>query len=442
MLTDYAAANDVELWNTTRLQTYLTNVGSPFDTGPSICTCPSLTATILGHDPYTTPDDPANPAPWFDENVPQSAGFLGFLPLSIDGIDDNPRVRSVSAAVGGGGVFGPTRERPRTMTVSGVLIGTTCCGAEYGLNYMSEVLSGCVGPNCDGDCLQMYNCCPDEGLTPEQFNAAHRRTFRRTSLVEGPTVTRRRVSGTCAESNCAAGAELIDVEFIIVAANPWAWSDPAPFLNVFLPVAGEGDCVDWCVSDGDTLGFCEGEPCLFFDCNATEDCAADPLLPVVTPPQPTLPSSAFCIALVPETACYELDLTDRPRWSEDVPIITVFSSNQELRNVRIAIYEKPDELTTCDASQDDFACQPVNEFNITYMPPLSTVTIDGQTGRALIDCGDGCQPATNVYGDSDGGPVIITGMNCALYCICVSVDSALPVSSGATLELHLSGRGL
>lgn len=440
MLTDYAAANDSELWNTARLQAYLTNVGSPFDTGPEICRCPTLTAEILGDDPYTTPDAEEGPAPWYDPAVPESAQFLGFLPLSVDGIDDNPRARTVSAAVGGGGVFGPTRAKPRTIVVSGVLIGSTCCGAEYGLNYLGEVLASCSGSTCDGDCLRMYNCCPDPGLTPAQFNAAHRRTFRRTSVVDGPTVTRRRTSGSCANSNCAAGAELIDIEFTIVAATPWAWTDAQPALDVGFPVGGTGDCIEWCVSSS-TSGTCEGEPCLFFDCGASVDCARDPLLPAVAPPRPTLPSTAFCVALAPETACYELDLTDRPRWSDDVPIISIFSSTTALRNVRVTFYEKPSDTETCDDSTDDFSCVPANEFNILYMPPFSNVTIDGQTGRALIDCGDGCQPATSVYGDSDGGPIIINGMNCALYCVCISVDNTLPVSPGATISIELSGRG-
>lgn len=440
MLTDFAAANGTEIWNTTRLQAYLTNVGSPFDSGPSICTCPSLTAEVLGDDPYTTPGDVAAPAPWYDANVPDSAQFLGFLPLSIEGIDDNPRTRSVSGAVGGGGIFGPVRDQPRTLTITGVIIGATCCGASYGLSWLAEAMSACVGPECDGDCLTMYSCCPDDGMTQAQFNAAYRRTFQRTALVSGPTVTRRRGSATCDSSTCSAGSELIEVEFVIVAATPWAWTDPEPALNVFFPIAGQGDCIDWCVSDGGST--CEGEPCLFVDCAAADATCSDPTVEFIAPPQPTFPSTTFCIPLVPETACYTVDLTNRPRWSEDVPIIEVFSSTQELRNVQISIYEKTDPLATCDAQVDNLSCEPVMSFFITYMPAMSFLTIDGQIGRASIDCGSGCVPATTVYGDDNGGPISIVGLNCALYCVCISVDTEHPVSTGATVSIAFSGKGL
>lgn len=441
MLLDFLDANFVEIWNTARLQAYLTNVGSPFDTGPEICSCDSLTPEVLGHSgPYTTPV--ADPAPWYDPDAPHSGQFLGFMPLSVDGVDDNPRVRSVTNAVGGGGVFGPVRDLPRTITVTGVLIGSTCCGADYGLKYLSQVLAACSGDACDGDCVRMYTCCPDPGMTPDQFNSAYRRTFRRTSLVSGPTVTRRRSTGDCASSQCAAGAELIEIEFVLVAANPWAWTEATPFLNVNFPVAGEGDCVDWCLSvSGVTCGDSGGGPCAFQDCTDSEACQ-DPLITVVQPPRPTLPQTSFCVPLVADTECYELDLTDRPRWSEDVPTIIVSSGSQELRNVQIRFYEKPDPAVACDASDNLFACEPVNNFVITYMPANSTLTIDGQIGRSIIDCGPGCQTASTVYGDDEGGPVIIEPMSCSLYCVCISADSENPVAPDATVEVELSGRGL
>lgn len=444
MLNDYAEANDIEIWNTTRLQAYLTNVGSPFDTGPSICTCPTLTPEVLGHTgPYTTPDDVASPAPWYDPAVPESAQFLGFLPLSIDGVDDNPRGRSVTGAVGGGGVFGPARDRPRTMVVSGVIIGSTCCGAAYGLQFLAESLRACSGDSCDGDCFTMYNCCPDAGLTPAQFNAAHRRTFRRTALTDGPTVQRYTGSGSCASSNCTAGAELIDVEFTLVAATPWAWTDPIPVLSVNPPIADDTDCIVWCESAATTgPESCSPGECLFQNCVPDSDPCGDPRHKIPPPPTPKIPAGSFCAPLAPERACYSIDLSTRPQWATDVPRIEIYSGATELRNIRVTMYEKPDGTTdTCDQVADKSQCKIVQDFNVTYMPARATMTLDGPVGRAIIDCGSGCGTATTAFGSQDGGPVKIADLDCASYCVCIETDSDFPPAADAIVAVAVFGRG-
>lgn len=449
MLTDYASAGLNELWNTTRLQAYLTNVGSPFDTGPSICTCPSLTAEITGAvgPAYTTPDAVVDPAPWYDPAVPESAEFLGFLPLDIQGVDDSPYTRNTTNVVGGNGVFGPQRVQPRTITVSGVLIGATCCATAYGLHYFTEVLAGTFSQTnpdacgaCTGDTLIMYNCCPDPGMEAVEFRRVHQRNFRRTALVEGPTVTRRRGSGTCATSNCAAGSELIEVEFVLVAAVPWAYTEQSEVLNVFLPIGGQPaqPCVDWCLTP--TGITCESEVCLHQDCSVPVQCA-DPLNPVVAPPEPTIPASTFCVPLAPERACYLIDLSGRPAWAEDVPIVTISSGGDELRNVRVTFYEAPSAATNCATFVDQHLCEPVDDFVVTYMPAASTVTIDGQVGRAFIQCGGPCVSASTAYSGDDGGPLKVNGLKADYYCVCIETDPLNPPDAGATISISLSGRG-
>ncbi len=444
MLTDYAAADDQELWNTARLAAYLESMGSPFATGPGICTCDSLTPEILGDDPYTTPGDVDNPAPWYDPAVPESADFLGFLPLRVDGIDDNPRGRTVSGAVGGGGVFGPQRDLPRTITVTGVVIGTTCCAAQYGLQYLSEALAGCTGDACDGSCLTMYNCCPDPGLTPEQFNAAHRRTFRRTALVSGPTVVGRSGSGSCATSNCAAGAELLDVEFVLVAGTPWAWTDIIPLLEVTPPIGGDGDCIEWCLS-GVTTGpnGCDPSTCLFQDCLEPGDPFEDPMNAPPAPPQPSLPLASFCVPLAPVRDCYDIDLSTRPQWSVDVPFVQVYSGAQPLRNIRITWYQKPDgTLDTCDEVADANLCDPVQDLVITYLPPRTTLIMDGAVGRASVSYGDqACRTSSTAYGSQDGGPVEVAQLSCATFCVCIETDPNFPPAADAVVAVSVVGRG-
>lgn len=430
------AASGQEIVNLTRLNAYLTNVGSPFDSGAAVCGCDNLTPAMLGEPELTAYDTPAtDPAPWYDPDYPLSGQFLGFLPLSMDGIDNNPRRRTVSNAVGGGGVFGPVRDQPRTITVRGVLIGTTCCAVDYGLYYLSEALSsGCTGDTCDGDCFEMLACCPEEGQTPAQFLAASRRTFRRTALVSGPDVIRRVGASSCA-AGCQ-GGDLLEVEFVLTAATPWAWTDPTPLLDVPLPVADPDACVEWVV--GTSMDGCIGAPCA----DPAEACA-DPRNPVPAPPAPSIPSTSFCLPLEPARTCYTVDLSARPQWGNDVPIITLVAGSSELRNIRVSIFERPDQtLQTCDQIADANVCDALNDFIITYVPPGGSVTIDGQISRATTECGGDCTSASTVFGDQDGGPVRINTMTCASFCVCVTSDGMYPPAADSSLSVSVSGRGL
>lgn len=445
MLTDFLSIGGVEAWNTTRLAAYLENVGSPFDSGAEICGCEVLTRQMIeGSGEPATYDTPAtDPAPWYDADLPVSGEFLGFLPLSITGLEDNPRARNVTNAVGGGGVFGPSRALPRTITVSGLLIGATCCGSEYGLHYLSEVLGGCTGDSCDGDCIEMFDCCPDGTLTPEQFEAQHKRTFRRVALVSGPTVVERTGTGSCQRGNCGAAGDIIQVEFVLVAASPWAWTDPTPLLDVVPPIGGDGDCINWCFPDSHRMDGhdCDPSECLFKNCDRLDECA-DPNNQVPRPPQPTVPTASFCIPLAPEEDCYSIDLTTRPRWSSDVPMITVLAGSTALRNVRIVFYERPTGTTlTCDQIADANRCAPQNSFYITFIPAGGAVTIDGQVGKATIECAGECRTASTVFGDQDGGPVKINEMTCAQYCVCIESDPLNPPAADSNISISVSGRG-
>src|SRR5690606_13808301 len=121
--------------------------------------CPGLDCDI---EDYTTPAGQRGveaPAPWYDPDVPESAGFVGLLPLEISGMDDNPRSRTVSTSVTGGGAAGPSRVGPREITVTAVVLGIHTASVAYGLAWLSEALSACSGggnaKNCGGACVQM-----------------------------------------------------------------------------------------------------------------------------------------------------------------------------------------------------------------------------------------------------------------------------------------------
>jgi hypothetical protein len=445
VLTDYLSVGGIEIINTARLRAYLATVGSPLTSGADeVCGCDTITHETFEHLPYTTPDDPASPAPWYDPDVPESAEFVGFLPLSFDGIDDYPVRRTVTNAVMGGGALGPARIQPRTITVTGILLGATCCAVEYGLHWLAEALQGCTGSACGGDCVEMFKCCPGGEETPQEFLARYRRTYRRVALVEGPTVTARNGDGSCAAGQCSRGADILTVEFVLTAATPWAWTDEVPALSVSVPTDDGSDCITWCLHTGaGAAGECADDaPCRLAECLDTASLCADPACAPPLPPQPSSPSSCFCEALATNRACYELDLSARPAWSSDVPMITVLAGSEDLRRLTITLYERSeaDEGLTCEEIAERKRCDPLAVFDVGYVPANGALVLDGQVGRAIVECGGTCETSTNVWGRS-GAPLSWPEIDCGTLCVCLETDAILTPADDAMVTIGFTGRG-
>ncbi|MCX4609367.1 hypothetical protein [Streptomyces mirabilis] len=436
MATDwFMSYGGVEVVNHSRLATYLKTVGSPLDSYGG-CGCPTFGADILDELPYTTPNDTSSPAPWYDVDVPESVEFAGVMVLQVDGLDDYPVQRTVTGGISGGGAIGPARALPRTITVTALVLGSTCCGVDYGLHWLGQVLQGCGSGGCDGDCLTVYNCCPGEVLDAATFNERHRRTLRRVALVEGPRVTARAGNG-CESGACQSGSDILTVEWVMTAAVPWLWTDAMPVLEVTPPMDLDGSCVEWCLLPP---GQCPGG-CRFAECADPTAACADPRCKPTTPPLPGAPlNTCFCLPLAAERACYEMNLTNRPNWSNDVPIVTIRAGSSDLRNITVEIYEHSDATLTCEETADVGRCDPLNYFHVTFVPAGGAVTLDGQTGRATVECGGVCESSPDVYG-RDGMPPTYQLLECSAYCVCLSTDLESPPAIDAMVTLSVSGRG-
>ncbi|WP_030672509.1 hypothetical protein [Streptomyces sp. NRRL B-1347] len=475
-LLDYITLGGVEIANAARLAAYLDaeSVGSPLSSFTP-CSCPTITAESLGDLPYTTPAE--DEAPWYDPDLPVSEDFAGLLVLSIEGLDEYPVRRAVTNAVTGGGVLGPARVLPRTMVVTGILLGRTCCGVEYGLHWLSEALQGCAGNECDGDCMELLSCCPDEELSEECLNEAHRRTLRRVALVDGPRVVSRAGDG-CSAGECAAsGADVVTVEFTLVAATPWLWTDPVPLIEVAPPLDDSTECVTWCLDGGTedpTLcleltetcppgsfgveetteacdlawpvneddGPCDGT-CRLAACADPTALCPDPLCKTPTPPTVEAPQeTCFCLPLAVERRCCDVDLSACPAWAVDVPIIIVRAGSKDLRNLTITFFERSPnhEDMTCEEIADAERCNTVAVFHIAYVPAGGALTLDGQTGRPIVECGGVCESSPDVYG-LDGGPLKFPTLTCASYVICMESDLLHPPSGDAVVTVSVTGRG-
>lgn len=431
----YMNYGGVEVVNHARLATYLQTVGSPL-TDYNGCGCPTFGAEVLEDLPYTTPDDEDSPAPWYDPDVPESVEFAGIQVLDVEGLDNNPVQRSVTGGIAGGGAIGPARVLPRTITVTALVLGSTCCGVDYGRHWLEQVLQGCTSGECDGDCLTVYACCPGEELDPATFNARHRRTLRRVALVDGPRVTAR-VGDGCGTGQCQAGADILTVEFVLTAAVPWLWTDPVEVVEVTPPINTDGDCVEWCLHPP---GQCPGG-CRFATCPDPTAACADTRCTSAMPPLPGSPlNTCFCLPLAVERACYEMDLTGRPNWSSDVPVITVRAGSTDLRNLTIQIYEQGEDGLTCEETADMNRCEPHSFWHVGFVPAGGAVTLDGQTGRATVECAGVCESSPDVYG-RDGMPPVYRPLECASYCVCLESDIESPPALDAVVTLSVSGRG-
>lgn len=126
--------------------------------------------------PYVDPatDD----APWYELAVPESEDFLGVFLTEIR--LNGPYSRSVSEAGKDGSVIGRQRVSGRTLSFSGLLVGNTPPGLEYGRRWLAEVLQ-----SCDLGDLCLLPACPGVGIGPDATDAF--RTFKRAGLISGPT---------------------------------------------------------------------------------------------------------------------------------------------------------------------------------------------------------------------------------------------------------------
>ncbi|MFI7467402.1 hypothetical protein [Nonomuraea sp. NPDC049646] len=479
----YLRVGETEIANTARLAAYLDSVGSPLTSVDAAgCGCPTLTAELLGDLPYTSPQE--DRAPWWDPDVPESAEFAGVMILSVAGVNRHPVTRAVTGAVAGGAALGPARVQPLTMVFTALLLGSSCCGVEYGARWLAAALEGCTGQACGGDCVTLYNCCPAEDLDPEVFAERHRRTLRRVALTDGPTEIARAGDGCAAGGACeAAGADIVTVEWTLVAATPWQWTDPVPILQAPLPADTGEECVTWCVHGGPgqpvaemvcfdltedacspgaaavefTATSCAGpgwpaldqvpvDPCeaacRLAACPGEESLCADPSCRTPTPPQPSPPETCYCAALAVNTACYDLDLSGRAGWFADAPMITVSAGSSELRRLTITFYERTDEHDglTCEEIAELERCNPHSVYHVSYVPAGGVLTLDGQVGRAMVECGGVCETSSDVFG-RDGSPPSWALLDCDRYCVCIDSDALVPPAADATIEIAVSGRG-
>lgn len=401
------------------------------------CGCCTALPDALGTK-FSTPA--GDNQPWIDASEPDSADFAGLLITDITGLDTAPFSRTVIDVSTGGAVLGRGRYEARTIVVTGVLIGATCCAVDYGLRWLASALRGsCDTTNatsrCAGDDLTFFTCCPEVCedapgfVSAEACFAPYKRTLHRVALTDGPVVLSKQGTGC----GCCESCPVMVIQFTLVAGEPYAYSDPKTIAEGVALVPMESDCPVWVkVGPGDACA--QTDPC-----TATPDCTLDPNCPQPAKP-PSIPivfNPCSCTPLEQSTVCANIPASTISQNAEGVPIIEVFAGTTALRNVVITIYTNPQLLGAADLDP----CSACSQMTVAYVPPSATLTLDGTTRKATITCpGERPVPANSVVG---GGSKPFTwpvfdcgGVN---YTVCVTANTG-SVSPNTAFTLRVVQR--
>lgn len=463
----WGAINGKEFVNSSRTIAYINNFNLPIKVDDD-CWCPSIQDLLIASGcPEVTGAGPSghyqfpstDPAPWFDDSIPESGDFLGFLTTEFEGLGST-YARSVTETLQGGALLGKLRPQARTMTWRGFLFGRTCCAAEYGLRWLTAQLAGGVCDDCTDSELDILLCCPEvTGTEPSlscgsptlpQFECGTDppvpvtstipafsqsaakdafRTFHRVGLVDGPTVSSTRTIG-CGSCEDSGGGCMIEAEFSLAAGNPFMHREPVcvcqtqPFPPCKTCAEAEADQDSWIKVNAVSYPASEEDADLCTDsleCTAAAaDCNIDPNCPVSPLPEiPGFEDPCGCDAIfITETCCHIKKDDTYGSFFEGIPQITVFSGDRPLNNVHIRIYENPQERDCTDKSLFDI-CNLCDDINIRYVPANSSLTIDGLTKRVSVTCpGDNVQPGESLMTSSFRWPVF----KCIDYIVKVSAD--------------------
>jgi hypothetical protein len=147
--------------------------------------------------------------------------------------------------------------------------------------------------------------------------------------------------------------------------------------------------------------------------------------PVPLPPRPPAIESS-CLDEPAQYQRYVAHIPDDavPTWSEAVPVIRVYSQAEPIRQMRVRFYTNPFARPMAELPPCDFC----GEFIISYMPPNSTLVLDGITQTATLAQVPGlfARAGHLLYG-SDGGPMVWPHLTCGTaYELMVDIVPAGP----------------
>lgn len=353
-------------------------------------------------------------APWYDPRDVNSWNFYGLYPLEIVGAEDSTLTASVTDLVGGGSVASAAYSTGRQVMVRGILVGLNEAAVDGGMRWLSSVLHLMA----DGACVSSEACfftslpplleasadfitaAEDEygNHVPQDGYDECARHYRRHWYDVSPLQGVRKVR----DWTTSAGY-VREVEFVIHAGSPYAFSDPVFAANA------RGD-----------LGVVISEVA----------CPPEVVAPILDPgclPAPPPPPSApdianICLEAPATWTRHVLEIPQDvvPQWQHAVPVISLTTFNEEVNQVRIRFWANPFGYDITDLEE----CNYCGEFIVSYIPMLSDMVIDGSRNAVTVDAfgSSGPQPASHLLYGSGGGPMQWPLLDCGIsYLMTVDV---------------------
>lgn len=328
-------------------------------------------AWVLG-ETYT---DPATDlAPWYDPDVPASADFWGFYPISVDGLENSTRSSDPTESTRDGGVPGRLRHALKPVVYAGFIAGSSEEAVEYGMGWLRRTLISSLCSPLDareqglGSELAFMAHQPQESLTetPQAVFQRLKRRLHDVAVNVGPTVSAKRTT------DC--GDHIWLVQFTangdphIAGADQWVLTEYQPLVNT-----GTWDPAVTAGPDPSALRSYREDACNPPSYQPLYDptCAI-----VITPPAP--PDVPFGCWTPPEQGDIWRRLTvtipeqNFPDWVEVLPSL-VLHSVAEIRDLRVRFYRDEDGLLDPDTDP----CSALTDMVVSYIPANSEMWISG-----------------------------------------------------------------
>jgi len=223
----YLTYGDREVFNADRTTAYASNLTRTLIMR-NCATCPDI-PDLIGDGTYDTPA--TDPAPWYSTEHPESADFVGILPLTSTGLEDDQREAIVTQRNTDGGFISRVRRPVREVRFTALIVGNSDRGVEYGMDWLRSTLNAQargpvigqdpaftapdfidVNAQCGSDRadLTFYEACPRDATE----EASYFRVIRDAVCITGPTVL---------QEYDAHNSSLLQVEFGFAAGDPYVY---------------------------------------------------------------------------------------------------------------------------------------------------------------------------------------------------------------------------
>lgn len=214
------------------------------------------------------------------------------------------------------------------------------------------------------------------------------------------------------------GGCFIEVDFLLAAGNPFAYSLPKTVGTVPLGTAP--------FADPDVPG--PLDDAWLFDPNC--------LIPTPPPAAPQVVDD--CLEKVSLWTRYYVAVpaSDISLWASSVPTIGINSLNGSISQVRVRFHANPFNYPVDQVDPTAFC----SEFIVSYLPAYTRLALNGMTQRASASKGGKAVVSADhlLYG-SDGGPMLWPELTCGIsYVMTIDVPRGVDLPSTLSVDLVVS----